>query len=332
MKATMMTSTGGPDVLVPTLISEPQIHHPQQVKVRLHAAGVNPVDTKVRARGLFYPDAIPAILGCDGAGEVVAIGSEVERLAVGDAVWFCNGGLGGEPGNYAEYTLADSRVARHKPPSLSFAEAAAAPLVLITAWGALFDRGHLQAGQEVLIHAGAGGVGHVAIQLAKQAGARVFTTVSSEEKAAFVRSLGADEVIRYDQQDFVTEINRHTNGRGVDLVFDTVGADTFRQSIHATAHFGDLVTLLDPGSEVQWKEARNRNLRIGFELMLTPLLRDLPAARAHHGEILDHCAEQIAASRLRIHLNRTLPLEQAGAAHRLIEQGGMIGKLALTCG
>ncbi len=332
MKAILMTQVGGPDVLVPTRVTEPSIRHERQLKVRLHAAGVNPIDTKLRARGVFQPDAATNILGCDGAGEVVQIGDAVSGFKPGDKVWFCNGGLGGEIGNYAQYTLVDESVARPMPQGLSFAEAAAGPLVLITAWGALFDRGRLQAGRSVLIHAGAGGVGHVAIQLARHAGARVFTTVSSAEKGKFVRQLGADEVINYQEEDFVEAINRLTDGKGVDLTFDTVGADTFRQSILATAHFGDLITLLDPGNDVNWKEARNRNLRIGFELMLTPMLRDLPAARAHHGEILDQCARLIEAGKLQLHINRTLPLESAAEAHQLIQKGGMVGKLVLEIG
>jgi NADPH2:quinone reductase len=329
MKAILMTQPGAPDVLVPTRVSEPSIKHDNEVKVRLHAAGVNPIDTKLRSRGTFQPDTLPTILGCDGAGEVVEVGKGVTRFKPGDDVWFCSGGLGGVSGSYAQYTLLEEDVARPKPAQISYQEAAAAPLVLITAWGALFDRGRLQTGKSVLIHAGAGGVGHVAIQLAKHAGAKVYTTVSNEEKADFVRQLGADEVINYEDHDFVDAINDLTDGRGVDLTLDTVGADTFRRSILATAHFGDLITLLDPGGDVVWAEARNRNLRIGFELMLTPMLRDLPEARAHHGEILDRCAELIDAGKLRIHVNQTLPLESAAQAHQLIHKGGMIGKLVL---
>jgi NADPH2:quinone reductase len=170
----------------------------------LHAAGVNPVDTKIRRNGLFYADAsLPAVLGCDGCGEVVETGSAAGDFKAGDAIWFCNGGLGREQGNYAEYTIIDQRWTARKPESLSFVEAAAGPLVLITAWGALFDRGDLQAGQTVLVHAGAGGVGHVAVQLAKLHGARVIATVSSDAKAEFVKGLGADETIVYTREDFV---------------------------------------------------------------------------------------------------------------------------------
>jgi NADPH2:quinone reductase len=212
---------------------------------------------------------------------------------------------------------------------LTFETAAAGPLVLITAWEALFDRARLQAGQTVLIHAGAGGVGHVAIQLAKSVGARVFTTVSSPAKAAFVEGLGADAAINYSAEDFVEVVDRLTEGRGADVVLDTVGTEVFQQSIPAVAHYGDLVTLLDPGSDVSWKEARNRNLRIAFTLMLTPMLRDLPEARAHHAQILAECGKLIEAGRLQVQVAQILDLEQAVEAHRQIETGHTQGKLVL---
>jgi NADPH2:quinone reductase len=181
----------------------------------------------------------------------------------------------------------------------------------------------------VLIHAGAGGVGHVAIQLAKIAGARVITTVSSPEKANFVKSLGADEVIYYAQTDVVSEVHRLTEGRGADLVFDAVGGDVFKVSIPATAYFGRLVTLLDPKS-VDLGEARMRNLLIGFELMLTPMLRDLPDARDKHVALLKRCSAYIDASKLNIHVSQVLPLAQAQVAHDMIEEGHVTGKLVLS--
>lgn len=329
MKAVLMTAVGGPYVLRLQEIPEPKLQSANQLKVRLKAAGVNPVDTKLRSRGLFYPDALPAVLGCDGAGVVVEVGSGVTRYRPGDEVWFCNGGLGGDPGTYAEYTLVDQAVARPKPKGMGFSEAAAAPLVLITAWEALYDRARLREGQTLLVHAGAGGVGHVAIQLGRLAGARVCATVGDPEKAAFAAALGAEHTILYRDQDFVAAVNDWTGGRGVDVALDTVGGDTFRQTIGAVVHYGDLVTLLEPGPEVIWKEARNRNLRIGFELMLTPMLRDLPEARTHHGEILDRCGRWWEDGRLRVHVSDRLPLGEAARAHALIEAGHAQGKLVL---
>jgi NADPH2:quinone reductase len=331
MKAVVMTATGGPEVLQPVEVDEPSISEPHQIKVRVEAAGVNPIDTKLCGRGLFYPDALPAILGMDGAGVVEAVGEQVTRFRPGDAVWYCNGGLGGDPGNYARYHLLHENLAEAKPESIGFEPAAAAPLVLITAWEALFDRARLQPGQSVLVHAGAGGTGHVAIQLAKLGGARVITTVGSEEKAAFVRGLGADEVIDYKTEALVPAVLAMTGGRGADIVFDTVGPAVLEASIPATAYGGDLVSLLDPGP-LDWNEARNRNLRLSLELMLTPHVRDLPEARAHQGEILRRCAEWIDAGKLHIEVSRSFPLEQAAEAHRLIRAGHVRGKLVLLPG
>jgi len=331
MKAMVMTAVGGPEVLELRDLPEPAITRPTQIKVRLRAAGVNPVDTKIRSRGLLFPGAeLPAVLGCDGTGEVVAVGEQVTRFKAGDAVWFCHGGLGREQGNYAEYTVIDEWLAEPKPSSVSFAEAAAAPLVLITAWEALCGRCCLQEGQPVLVHAGAGGVGHVAIQLARLWGARIAATVSSSAKADFVRALGAEEVIDYRQQDVVAAVNAWTDGRGADVVLDTVGPAVFQASIPAVAHYGRLVTLLDPGANVDWKEARLRNLNVSFVLMLTPQLFDLHEARGAQVDILRQCGEWLGRRELRVEVAETFPLERAADAHRLIEAGHVQGKLVLA--
>jgi len=328
MKALVMTAAGAPDVLQVRDLPNPTPGG-RQLLVRLKAAGINPLDTKLRARGTYFPERMPAILGCDGAGIVEAIGPEARQFKAGDAVYFCNGGIGGHPGTYAEYALVDERYTAAKPRSLSFAEAAAAPLVLITAWEALHDRAGLQPEHRVLVHAGAGGVGHVAIQLAHLHGARVCTTISGSDKARFVGALGVDYVVDYRDNDFVDAVNDWSNG-GVEIAFDTVGGATFQRSVHCVRHYGDLITLLQPGSDMDWKEARLRNLRVGFELMLTPMVYGLSAAQQHQAEILRRGAELFDAGKLRIHLTGTFPLEQAAEAHRIIEAGGMTGKLALV--
>jgi NADPH2:quinone reductase len=329
MQAIVMRETGGPEVLKLEQLPDPQIVSPTEIRVQLKAAGINPIDTKLRSRGVLLPEGLPAILGCDGAGVVVETGREGSVFREGDEVWFCHGGLGGLQGNYAEQVVLDESVCCRKPASIDFAHAASAPLVLITAWEALFGRAHLAEGQTLLVHAGAGGVGHVAIQLAKQVGATVMTTVSSEQKAEFVRGLGADIVIDYRRQDFVEAVLEHTQGQGADVVLDTVGPEVLKRSIPATAHYGDLVTLLDPGPEVDWKEARMRNLRLGFTLMLTPMLRELPQARAEQLTILCNCSEFIDSGNLKLSLADSLPLSQAAEAHRRIEEGHIQGKLVL---
>lgn len=330
MHCIAMATPGAPDVLQTTHCDRPSITQPHEILVHLKAAGVNPVDTKLRARGTYYPDRSPTILGCDGAGIVEAIGNGVTRFKPGDEVYYCYGGIGGPQGNYAEYAVIPDYVAAFKPKSLSFEQAAAAPLVLITAWESLFDRARLQLGQTVLIHAGTGGVGHIAIQLAHDKGARVCTTVSDGVKAEFVRSLGAEKVIDYKQQDFVSAVLDWTHDQGVDIAFDTVGGETFNRTISAVRHYGDLVTLLQPDTSAPWKEARMRNLRISLELMLTPIHQGLTAALRHQGQILEHCSQLFDQGKLKIHVAQTFPLAEAAVAHRLIERGSMIGKMVLT--
>lgn len=329
MKAVLMTAVGAPDVLQMGDAADLTIQQETELLVRLKAAGVNPIDTKLRQRGTFYPDRLPTILGCDGAGIVEAVGSAVRQFRPGDEVYFCQGGLGGQPGTYAEFAIVDTRCVARKPATLTFAEAAAAPLVLITAWEALYDRAHLRAGQRVLVHAGAGGVGHVAVQLAKLQGASVCTTVSTPEKAEFVRHLGAEEVILYKETDFVQAALNWTHGQGVDVTFDTVGGDILGRSFAATQLYGDIVTILEPAATTNWKVARTRNQRISFELMLTPMLQGLMEEQQSQAKILEQCARLIDQGDLKIHVSRTFPLADAAAAHRAIESGSTIGKLVL---
>ncbi len=328
-----MTATGGPEVLQEQQLPKPDITKPSDILVRLKAAGVNPVDTKLRKNGLFIPGDLPAILGCDGAGIIEQVGSAVSDFAPGDEVFFCYGGLGQPSGNYAEFNIVPSCAVARKPAAIDFPEAAAAPLVLITAWEALFDRAGMQldqnGGQTVFVHAGAGGVGHVAIQLAKIAGCQVATTVSNDNKAAFVASLGADCIINYKEQDVAKSLLEWTDGRGVDIAFDTVGGPAFTQLIPAVRVYGDLVSILQIPADTDLKTLRLRNIRISQELMLTPMMLGMDDALAHHANILKQCAAWMQEKRLGVHVANLLPLEQAAKAHELIEAGSMSGKIVL---
>ena len=270
------------------------------------------------------------MLGCDGAGVVEAVGENVQRFKPGDEVYFFNGGLGNEPGNYAEYTVVHQDFAAFTPRHASMEEAAALPLALITAWESLFDRCCLQEGNTILIHGAAGGVGHLAVQLAKQTGATVLATVGSPEKAAWVTSLGADRVFVYRDIDFATAVLDWTHGRGVDIVFDTVGGDTFCRSFACTRVYGRIVSLLqwDCTAE-QMKLARTRNLALISELMLTPTVLNLHEERVHQRRILEEGARLIEADKLKIKVSHVLPLEQAARAHTMIEEGHTTGKIVL---
>jgi NADPH2:quinone reductase len=329
MKAMVLNQPGSPEAFQLQEWPTPQIQYPDEVLIQLKAAGINPIDTKLRQRGTFFPDLMPAILGCDGAGIVQAIGANVHRFQVGDEVYFCHGGLGNRLGTYCEAVVVPEAYLAHKPKTLSFAEAAAAPLVLITAWEALYDRGKLQAGQSVFVQAGAGGVGHVAIQLAKLKGAKMaYTTVSNAEKSQFVQQLGADVAIPYPTTNVVETIVEQT-GQGVDLSFDTIGGAALSQCFASTRVYGDVVTLLAPATDADWGLARSRNLRVSYELMLTPQLQGMEQAQVHQADILKQCADWIDAGRLKIQLTKTFPLSAVADAHHLLEQGSMLGKIAL---
>ena len=329
MKAIQMTAGGGVEVLQLADIPVPELPSPDHIRVKLSAAGINPLDTKLR-KSPYYPDKLPCVLGCDGAGIVEAIGSNVSRFEPGDEVYFFNGGLGDAPGCYAEFTVVHQDYAAFMPRHVTMEEAAALPLALITAWEALLDRGNLQEGQTVLIHGAAGGVGHLAVQLAKQAGATVLATVGAADKAAWLSRLGADRVFVYRDVDFTQAVLDWTSGQGVDLVLDTVGGETFCRSLACTKIYGRVVTLLqwNCGAE-ELKIARNRNLSLTYELMLTPTLMHMHEQRIHQRRILEEGARLIEADKLKIKVSRVLPLEQAAQAHTLIEDGHTTGKIVL---
>lgn len=331
MKAILATAPGSIEVLQLRDIPMPELPSPHHLRVKLAAAGVNPVDTKLRAKPAYHPDKLPAILGCDGAGVVESVGDQVTRFKVGDEVYFCNGGIGDEPGNYAEYTTLHEDYCAAKPANISLQDAAALPLVLITAWEALVERAALQKEQTILIHAAAGGVGHIALQLAHHLGAHIVVTVGDDRKAGLVRGLHADKIINYREQDFVKETLDCTEGKGVDVVFDTVGGETYLRSLNAARIGGKVVSVLaTPLAAADVQLARLRNLSLGFELMLTPQVLNLHDERVRQRKILEEGAKLVEEGQLGVLVTHRLPLEQAAEAHRLIEAGGMIGKIILT--
>lgn len=331
MRAIVINTTGDTNILEIQDIPKPAISSTTDVLIKLKAAGVNPVDAKFR-KGMYPINQFPAILGCDGAGIIEATGKDVTRFKEGDEVYFFHGGIGNGPGNYAEYIVLDERFIALKPQSVDFVHAAALPLVFITAWEALHDRARIQSGQTVLIHAGAGGVGHIAIQVAKAAGAKVCTTISSDKKASFVKELGADYAINYKEQNFVDAIMEWTNGAGVDIAMDNVGGELIETTFSAIKHYGDLVTLLQVPDKIDWTNARMRNLRFSFEIMLTPLLFNLVEAQKHQTWILEQCTRMVEENKLNIHVSEVFSLEQTNLAHQKIDSGSTSGKIALKIG
>ena len=330
MKAILMRAPGGPEALELTEVPAPEIADPHHLLVRVHAAGLNPLDTKVRKLHFMYPDHPPAILGCDGAGVIEAVGSAVTRFRAGDEVYFFNGGLGREAGTYAEYTLVAEAHAAAKPKRLSMVEAAAVPLVLITGWEALYDRIALARDETVLIHAGAGGVGHIAIQLARLRGARIATTVSGSEKAALARSLGAELTINYRDEDFIAAVQRWTGGRGVDVVLDTIGGEPFYRSFPALRMYGRIATLLStPCVLGDVNKARMRNLIVGYVQMTAPSFMGNDAARRAQTRMLEEGARLFDAGELQVRVARVLPLAEVAEGHRMLEEGHTAGKVVL---
>jgi NADPH2:quinone reductase len=331
MKAVMLTGAGGVEMLKLMEVPDPVLKEPQDVLVRLHASGLNPVDYKLRRKGGFYPNRLPLILGCDGAGVVQVVGEAVTKFKIGDEVFFFNGGMGGdEQGNYAELTIVHQDYLAAKPKSLSMTEAASVPLVWLTAWEALFERCSLQAGETILIHGGAGGVGYIAIQISKYAGATVFTTISNREKAEFARSMGADCCINYQEENFVDRVLDFTNGRGVDVVFDTVGGQVFADSFPAAKVYGHVITLDEINfSKDEVKVAKLRNLTLSYELMLTPMHFKMHEARIRQTGMLEMAARLIDDGQIKVFVNNIFTLEEIAQAHHVVESGHSTGKTVI---
>ena len=331
MRAMVMTALGTPAVLQEREIPIPALPDASHCLVRLHAAGVNPLDCRIRRLNAYHPDYFPAVLGCDGAGVVEQAGSACMRFKAGDEVYFFNGGLGGaQSGTYAQYTTVHESYLASKPALATMQQAAALPLILITAWEALVLRAAIGPRQCLLIHGGAGGVGHVAIQLATFLRARIATTVSSDEKTRFVESLGAHRVINYRSDDFVAAARAWTDGEGVDVVLDTVGGLTFLRSIEAIRLYGSLITLLaTPIDTAHANKARARNLTVGYEGMAAPMAARNHRARLTQTRILEQGARLFDQGKLRVTISESLPLEHAAQAHALIEEGHTQGKIVL---
>lgn len=314
MKAAVLTRFGSGDEFEIQEVPKPQ-PKPHQVLVRVHASSVNPVDYQIR-RG-DYKDLVklPAIIGVDISGVVEAVGESVTQFTVGDEVYY-SPQLFGEFGSYAEYHVADEQIVAHKPINLSHAEAACFPLAAGTAWDCVVTRGQLQVGESVLIHAGAGGVGSFAIQLAKAMGAYVFTTCSSKNYD-LVKKLGADYVIDYNAQDYIEVIQRVTNSQGVDIVLDTIGNETIQESPQVLRSYGRLVTIVDTVTPQSLLKAWEKNLTVHF--VFTPQYR----AKL---DLLRHLIER---HQLRPVIDCVLPWTQVAQAHQRLEQGGTRGKVVL---
>jgi NADPH:quinone reductase-like Zn-dependent oxidoreductase len=300
-----------------------------EVLVRIAASGVNPLDTKIRAGAAAHArHPLPAILGLDLAGVVEQVGEGVTTFRPGDEVFGMTGGVGGVQGTLAEYAAVDAALLARKPARLSMREAAALPLIVITAWEGLVDRARVRAGQKVLIHGGSGGVGHVAIQIARALGAEVFAT-DRGGRLEDVRALGAAPI------DFETEtvesyVQACTGGQGFDVVYDTVGGPVLDASFAAIRRFGHVVSVLGWGSHALAPLSFKGGTYSGVFTLL-PLLTG--EGRAHHGEILSAAADMVSAGKLTPRLDpRTFTLEGAGEAHAALTDRTARGKVVVSIG
>ncbi len=235
MTALALTEPGGPEVLHLRRVERPAIRRDTDILVRVKAAGINPADWQMRKAGGGFgrKDGQVVVLGIDGVGVIEAVGAAIHHLKVGDEVWYADGGYTGNFGSYAEFKVLNGNHATLKPRSLDFVQAAGLPVAALTAWQAVYVKADIKPGDFVLIHGGAGGLGHLAIQMARSRGARVAATVSNEAKAAFVRGLGAERVINYRQENVVETLTAWTGKEGADHVFDFVGSCQFRGELPA---------------------------------------------------------------------------------------------------
>jgi NADPH:quinone reductase len=324
MKAVVLDEFGTEPVL--RSVERPSPAH-GEVLVRVAASGVNPLDLKIAAGAAAHARVTPpVILGIDLAGVVAEIGPGVARFDVGDEVYGMTGGVGDRPGSLAEYASVDADLLARKPARLSMAEAAALPLAAITAWEGLVDRAGVRAGQTVLVHGGAGGVGHVAVQLAAARGATVFATGSAGDLDA-IRGLGA-KPIDYRATPVEKYVASATGGAGFDVIFDTVGGQTLDASFTAVRTCtGHVVSVLGWGTH-SLAPLSFRGATYSGVFTLLPLLTG--DGRAHHGEILTGTAALVDAGLITPVLDPgQYDLETVAGAHRAVASGNSRGKVVV---
>lgn len=324
MTAIAIREAGAPEVLVPEKrpVSKPGAG---EILVKVAAAGVNRPDVMQR-KGLYPPPpGAPDIPGLEIAGTVVARGDGATRWKDGDQVMALVPG-----GGYAQYTVVHEANALPIPQGLSPIEAAAIPETFFTVWSNVFERGGLKSGETLLVHGGTSGIGTTAIQLAKVFGARVITTVGSDEKCAAARKLGADVAINYKTQDFVAETKKATGGKGANVILDMVGGDYIERNYEAAGIDGRIVQIAFQGSSKATVDFRRLMLKrlthTGSTLRSRPVAEKAAIAQALEKQVWPH----LAAGRVKPVIFKTFPLADAAAAHALMESSTHIGKIVLT--
>jgi NADPH2:quinone reductase len=327
VKTILLKEHGGVEGFDLAEIPQPLVQN-DHVIIKVCASSINPVDCKIRGGMLaaIGPD-LPGVIHGDVAGIVTEVGNGVKELEVGDEVYGCIGGFKDMPGVLSEYALADPRLLAKKPANLSMREAAVLPLVGITSWNALIDRGSLTKGQRVLVHAGTGGVGHFGLQLAKAMGAEVHTTISNGQKEELAQELGADHVINYFKMSPKQYVAQFTEGTGYDLVFDTVGGTCLDHSFEAAKEYGTVVSIA-ARSKHDLTQVHVKSLSLHVVFMLLPILKN--QYREQHGNILNKITELVENGKIKPLLHdEEFSFEEVGLAHECWESGRSIGKISI---
>ena len=321
MKGIRAYEVGGPDVLKYEDMPEPAAG-PGEAIVAIHNIGVNYTDVSSR-KGTNPPASFPWTPGREASGEVVAVGDGVTEVSVGDRVAYAM-----HTGSYSEQQAVPAWLLVRIPDDMDFETGAATLLQCMTAHFLVNDIAPLQAGQSALVHAGAGGMGLLLIQMLKRMGLHVYTTVSTEEKAAMARGAGADDVILYTQQDFEEEVRRMTNGQGVKIIYDAVGATTFEKGLRVLGRRGCMALYGQAGGPVGAVDSGM--LRNGSLFLTRPTLGDYTATREELLQRAEECLSWVQSGDIKLNISLNLPLSDAAEAHRRLEGRETTGKILLT--
>lgn len=331
MKAQVIYSFGDPSVFDSIELPTPVLK-PGHVLIKVYATSVNPIDCKVRSGAIpaIAPE-FPAILHGDVAGIIESVGEGVTDFKKGDEVYGCAGGFRGPElggGALAEFMLIDAKLIAKKPKSLSMHDAAALPLVCITAWMALFDRAKLSKDKNILIHGGVGGVGHIAVQLAKWCGSKVYATVRKNEDFPLAKSFGADEMINTQEEEVEKYKLRLTQDLGFENIFDTVGGANLDKSFAAASLNGTIVTIAARSTH-DLTPLHTKGLSLHCVLMLLPLLTN--KNREHYRYILEKITEIVDEGKLKPLIDsHKFRLDEVSKAHALLESGRARGKIVIA--
>lgn len=327
MKAMILQSYGDGYDFIQQEIPRPE-PGPGEVLIKVAGTSFNPIDNKIATLGdqLGFAPKLPAVLGMDVSGVVESVGEGVDIFKPGDAVYGCAGGLGDMQGALAEYMVADVDLLAHAPRNMELADAAALPLVSITAWLGLFGKADLCEGETLLVHGGAGGVGHMAVQLGIAAGAEVYATVSSETKATIVEALGATP-INYHEKDVETYVSELTDGEGFDVIYDTIGGPHLETSFQAAVLDGAVVTTVSR-STIDLSLMHSKALSLHVVFMLLPLITG--QERVMFTEILAQLAELVENDTVAVLLDEArFTMPEIAEAHRYWASGEAMGKIVI---